>query len=133
MKKTLMAGAMVALLLCCTGCGKKLVCSGDLYGMDTNYTVKFNSDDKATSATVEFKIDVKDYLYLDEEPTDDEIEEAVKEIEEEYEDMDEYENVKVTHKGSVITIKASHSFDEDDEMSYDETKEELEDMDLTCK
>ena len=59
--------------------------------------------------------------------------EAVEEIKEEFEDMDGYEDVKVTSKGSVITVKCTYNFSEDDGYSYEDTKKQYEDMELTCK
>lgn len=132
MKKTLMAAGLVSLLLCCTGCGKKLTCTGDLYGMDAKVVTSFK-DDKATEAYMEFQMDVKEYLDLDEDPTKEEMDEAVESVKEEFEDMDGYENVEVTSKGNVITVKANLKIDEDDTSTYEETKKEFEDMDLTCK
>lgn len=132
MKKTLMATVLVSLLLCCTGCGKKLTCTGKFMGMDAKIVTKF-SDDKAKTSTMEFEMDVKEYLDLDEDPSEEDMKEAVEEIKEEFEEMDGYENVKVTSKGNVITVKCSYTFDEDEQYSYDDTKKQYEEMDLTCK
>ena len=59
MKKTLMAGVLVSLLLCCTGCGKKLTCTGKFMGMDAKIVTKF-SDDKAKTSSMVFEMDVKE-------------------------------------------------------------------------
>ncbi len=132
MKKTLMAGALVSLLLCCTGCGKKLTCTGEFMGMDAKIVTKF-SKDKAKTSSMVFEMDVKEYLDLDEDPSEEDMKDAVEEIKEEFEDMDGYEDVKVTSKGSVITVECSYSFGEDEEYSYEDTKKQYEDMELTCK
>ena len=133
MKKYLMAGVLVSLLLSCTACGKKLTCTGDMMGMDAEVVTKF-SGDKASSISMQFTVDLKD-LGLEEDVSNDEMDEAVEEIKKEFEDMGAYENVKVTSKGSTITVKCDYKVTEDDEeRSYDETKEYFEkDMGLTCK
>lgn len=133
MKKYLMIGVLVSLLLCCTGCGKKLTCTGDMNGMDAKVVTKF-SKDKATSISMEFTMDLKEMGYGD-DLSKDEIKEAADEIKKEFEDMDGYNNVKVTTKGNTITIKCDYEVGKDDEArTYDEAKEYFEDtMGLTCK
>lgn len=130
MKKYLMAGVLASLLLCCTGCGKKLTCSGKMIGMDAKVITNF-SGDKAKSVNMEFTVDLKDLGYDE----DADVKEAAKEVEKTFKDMDGYNNVKVTTKGSTITVKCDYEIDADDAeaTSYDDTKESFEKAGLTCK
>ena len=132
MKKTLMAGILTVMLLSTTGCGKTLKCTGKLYGMEASITTKF-SKDKTKSAKMEYKLDVKEYLNLEKDPTEDQINDLVDSLKEQYEKDDEYDDIKVTSKGNVITIAGYYDIEEDEATTYDETKEQFEKMGLTCK
>ena len=134
MRKTLMVGAMVSLLLCVAGCGKKLTCTGKMSGLDgteMKLITKFDKDNKAKSATMSLEVDVKEALELDEDPTD----EQMKEVEEELKEImkDECEDMDVDTKGRKITIKCTREYGDDEEEAYDDIKKEMENSGLTCK
>ena len=133
MKKNLMIGAMVSLLLCTTGCGKKLTCTGkmsNLDGAEVKLVTKFDKDNNATSATMSLEVDVKKAFNLEENPTDEQMKKFEEQLKENMED--DCENTDVKTKGSKISIKCSHKYDSDDK-SYDDIKKEMENSGLTCK
>ena len=133
MKKTLMIGVMVSLLLCISGCGKKLTCTGDMLGMDANVVTKFNKDDKSKSVSMTLVMDVKEYFDLEEDPSKDDMKDYEEKIKEEFEDMEDYDNVKVSSKGSKITVKCSYDIEKENATDYEKTKKDMERMGLTCK
>ena len=133
MKKTLMIGVMVSLLLCISGCGKKLTCTGDMLGMDANVVTKFDKDDKSKSVSMTLVMDVKEYFDLEEDPSKDDMKDYEEKIKEEFEEMEDYDNVKVSSKGSKITVKCSYDIEKENATDYEKTKEDMENIGLTCK
>lgn len=133
MKKTLMTLAMVSLLLCTAGCGKKLTCTGDMFGMDATLVTKFDKDDMSKSSTMTFVLDVKEYFQLDEDPSKDEMKDYEDEIKKQFEQMEDYDDVKVSSKGTKITVKCSYDVESKDATNYDDTKKGMESLGLTCK
>lgn len=129
-KKGLLLAFLVLLLT--TGCGKKkLTCTREEDGQKSTLKVNFK-DDKAEKVTLGIEME------FDEEVDDKELDERIKSFKEYYESSG-FEDVEVKAKGKKLNISVSMDANkfmanaEDEELSYDSIKKELEDGEYTCK
>lgn len=120
---------IVIIIILLTG-GKKLTCTGKMYGLDAEMTFKFDGD-KAKSADVTMTLDYKKY---DLEKED--VEEDMDEFVEQYEENGVKVSYKIGDSEAKITMsmdKLSEEFEDFDGKKYDEVKELLEDSSFKCE
>ena len=112
---------------------KKLTCTGDMMGMDAVAVTTFNENDESVTVSMTLVMDVKEYFDLEKDPSKDEMKTYEDSIKKQYEEMEGYYDVTVTSKGSEITVKCSYDIASKDATNYEETKEDMESLGLTCK
>lgn len=123
---------VMAMLLLCTGCTKKLTCTkthsdtDDVTGTE-KYVFKFDKDGNSTSASVSLVMDFGD------EYDSDELDELIDNMKKTYEDTYGYKDVSIKAKGTKLSIKFTMDIDKDDAKTYDEVKETFTDDDYKCK
>lgn len=136
--KNIIIGLVVCLLL--SGCGaskeKTLSCTGEMEGMNTNVSIKFDKKGVFEDAKLEmvYKVEEEILKVMDIQKFSDTIKSSMES------EMDEASNMEVTNNGKdTINIKFNVGRDDfeetmnvDDE-TYDDVKKSLEDEGFTCK
>ena len=120
---------IIVIIILLTG-GKKLTCSGKMYGLNADMTFKFD-EDKAKSVDVTMTLDYKEND-LDKEDVEDEMDEVI----EKYEKNGVKVSYKIGDSEAKITMsmdKSSEEFEDFDGKKFDEVKEILEDSGLKCE
>lgn len=120
---------IIVIIILLTG-GKKLTCSGKMYGLNADMTFKFDGD-KAKSVDVTMTLDYKEND-LDKEDVEEEMDEFI----EKYEKNGVKVSYKIGDTEAKITIsmdKSSEEFEDFDGKKYDEIKELLEDSSFKCE